>query len=436
MSKLPRLFDTALSSLRFGLSESQTPWEMAASIDAQTTAGEAGQTRVAKTAALSIPCPMVSAEQQRRDRSEQRGQFLARQDRWQDLAAEMGRVDRARDVTDAGMPLADLLSYGARADVVQTVERALNSRRHTNSDILLAGIEALEGVLAENDNDMMLASLVAQAHMDIGWAWRNVDRKRRLPARNLEAFMAHFDRAIDILAPFDIKTAASPHLAAASCALHAAGPLPGRRVEADFEQLITLDPANPAPFRAMGNYLSPRWHGSYDALELQARRIAAQTQPTWGAGGYTWVLFDCLPRDSVACANLDLDFFVEGLGDILTFSPGQHQVNLLAAYCAQAGRNAFTDTAEAQRASAGIAGCLDWIVRDHLCEVHPLIWAHAAAGFDNNLRVASAQDFAATGLRDALQSIEQVFAPEIASGLHITFTPGGYAAKPALDPQR
>jgi len=37
---------------------------------------------------------------------------------------------------------------------------------------MLAGIEELETVLAESPSDYAIATIVAHAHMDMGWSWR------------------------------------------------------------------------------------------------------------------------------------------------------------------------------------------------------------------------------------------------------------------------
>jgi hypothetical protein len=132
---------------------------------------------------------------------------------------------------------------------------------------------------------------------------------------------------------------------------------------------------------------------------------------------------------------LDDAFFIEGLHDILRLNPTQHQVNLLAAYCAMMGRAAPVACPDATRTRDRIAACAEWIVRDHLTEVHPLVWAHAAAGFDNGLRVRSPRRFAADGLRDALGFIAGIFDPEIAAGRHIVFTPDGPITDQATKPR-
>jgi hypothetical protein len=54
-----------------------------------------------------------------------------------------------------------------------------------------------------------------------------------------------------------------------------------------------------------------------------------------------------------------------------------------------------------------------------------MIWAHAAQGFANNLRVSSASRFAAAGQDDALRIIAALFKREIADGKRIVFTDEG-----------
>ena len=393
----------------------------------QMSAGPTGP-RGQKTT-LMIACPDPTREDRARDAHRLRGQFLARQDRWDTLSKELRAADDQRDATPGAMPVAELLSYGARSDVVMAAEHALLDGKPDRDIPVSAGIEALEEMLAEQREDPMRAVVVAQAHMDLGWAWRGTAPTAQVAARNREAFEAHFDRANDILAAFERDCADSPFYLAAKCALNGAGLMAQGRISRDFERLIDLQPMNPGPMRALGTYLSPRWFGSHGELELEARRTAARTQAAWGAGGYTWVMFDAIAGDPVACANLDVDFFIEGLEDILDHLPDQYCANLLAAFCAHLhpGRTTGDDKADATRARIG--NCADWIVRNHMTELHPLIWAHAAAGFANNVNVPSPRRFAAMGRRDGLQFIATLFHREIAQGRRIIFTAEGPVAE-------
>ncbi len=348
------------------------------------------------------------------------GQFLARQDRWSDLAGKIRMAERARSKTPGGMPVTDLLLFGARNDVVAAAEHAIAEGVPPGSPALLSGIGGLEAVMIEHDDDPAIALIVAWAHIDIGWAWRGSAPEDEISKNHKASFAAHFDRASKILDGFSGVELDSPALAAARCAVLPGLRDPRTRIADDYEDLIDLDPHNERHMRAMGNHLLPRWFGDYDQLELEARRTASRTQDIWGDAGYTWVMFDAAANDEGACAAMDPEFFSDGLRDILARRPNQATANLLAAYCAVSiARHGETDTATV------LSDCANWIIRDHMTELHPLVWAHAAEGFDNAAPVTSLSRFAAHGRARALQVLDDLFAEDLAKGRQIVFTPNG-----------
>ncbi len=379
---------------------------------------------------LSVPIVDHTQEEAACADARNRGQFLARQDRWKDLSAELRAADKARATTPNGMPIAELLSFGARLDVVSAMEHALSDCVSTETGPMADGILGFEEILNEYRHDPAIALVMAQTHIDVAWAWRGTGWDTIVPQLNRQRCAAHFDRAKQILEPFCGIELDSPALAATRCALLAGRRNPKARVADDYEDLIDLAPHNHRHMRALGNHLLPRWFGSYAELELEARRTAARTQDIWGAGGYTWVCFDAIATDEEACARVDVDFFIDGLRDILQARPQQEMVNLLASYCAVALRNGQGLHEEADLARGQICDAADWLIRDHLTEVHPLIWAHATDGFDNNAPVTSISRFAARGRADALHAISNLFRDEISRGQRITFTAQG----PQMDP--
>jgi len=351
-----------------------------------------------------------------------RGQFLARQERWQDLGAEIRRHDSARRATPGGSALADLLAYGARADVVRPIEAALADPGLMAAHAPRAGLSALEGVLAEHADDYGVALVVAHAHIDIGWAWRGQGWRTEVPDRHRQAFQRHFDRAGEILDRFDAFGLDSPALAAARCALLPASPEPQSRVADDYEDLIDLDPGNPRHMRGLGNHLLPRWFGDYDQLELEARRSAARTGDIWGAGGYTWVHLDALTVDPGAFLRLDVPFFVDGMRDILTHRPDEHVANLWAAFCAVTLAQPRYDAAPIAPAVRQVRSALDWILRDHLTEVHPLVWGIAARpGQASGTR----EDMARLGRDFALARIARHFDRDLRRGMRVVWDSTG-----------
>ncbi|MDQ2091543.1 hypothetical protein [Marimonas arenosa] len=373
---------------------------------------------------LILPCASESDEETSRAAVQDYGQFLARQDRWDELARLIREVDRNRDATPCAMSHAELLCYGARADVVHYMEDAI----FDGASPVLDGIEAFEEMLSEYPDEYPLAVIVALTHADIGWVWRGGDWPHEIPERNLRLFEAHFHRAAEILGAYDSVIPDAPLLAAARCTLLAGRPLPAVKLADRYEQLITLDPGNPRPMRALGVHLLPRWHGAYDQLELEARRIAAATQSTWGNGAYAWVFMDALTVDPSAARIVDTDFFLDGMRDILANRPGQHFANLLAAYAAiSMSPDRLPEGApDIQRdIRRHVHATLDWILSEYLYELHPLVWAQAAMGPDARAPLPMRKTLMRRGLVTARHAIARHFAEEIMRGTTIAFSPHG-----------
>ncbi|WP_170608055.1 hypothetical protein [Ruegeria arenilitoris] len=374
---------------------------------------------------LNIPIANMNEEEQIGHRAIERGRHLARQGFWSQLSSEMRATDKAGET----YPLTELLAFGARSDVVLAVEHALSGGAEIADYDLLCGISELEGEMNDHPDDPMIGLVVARAHIDLAWAWRGNVPEAKLPKLHLSRCTAHFDRAAAILKKCREQASNSPAIAAADCALLAGHRTDEVRTGYKFEKLIELDPYNHRHMRALGTHLLPRWFGSYETLENLALRVAASTQAIWGAGGYTWVQFDAIAHDDEACARVDVEYFLDGLRDIVTRRPNQDMINLLAAYCAITLKNQMGRHAEADEVRQQICDAADWLIRDHLTELHPLIWAHAANGFDDSLRINSAERFAAGGHRDALRAIGNLFRDELLSGTSVTFTPSGLQFK-------
>lgn len=382
-------------------------------------------------ALLSIPVCDETAEENQGARLRDRGRFMARQEMWDALGAEIRRHDRDRRATPGGTALADLLSYGARSDVVLPVETALSDPGLMSAHAPRAGMAALEEVLDDHPGDYGVALVVAQAHVDIGWAWRGQGWISEVPEKHWEAFHRHFDRAEEILDRFDAFAEDSPALAAARCALLASTPAPHDRVADDYEDLIDLDPGNPRHMRGLGNHLLPRWFGSYEQLELEARRTAARTGDIWGAGAYTWVYLDALAVDPGAFRHLEIPFFLEGMRDILMRQPDQHLANQMAAFCAVTLQQPRYEASPFAVALRDIGAALDWILRDHLTELHPLVWGVAAKGAQHNTGLLARDEVARLGRDCALARIGRHFDAELRRGMRVVFDRSGPRLEPA-----
>ncbi|WP_137699887.1 hypothetical protein [Marimonas lutisalis] len=380
---------------------------------------------------LILPCADDPAEELSRGAIQDRGQFLSRQDRWDELSELIRTADAERQATTCAMSHAELYCFGARADVVHATEEALADGVRPS----IEGIEAFEELLSEYPDDYPVAVTVALTHADIGWAWRGGDWPHEIPERNIKLFETHFDRAREILAPMVPAHPDSPLVASALCTLLIGDPAPQNRLADDYERLIDLDPRNPRPMRALGYHLLPRWFGSYDALELEARRTAARTGETWGNGAYTWVFMDALSVDPGASRIVDLDFFIDGMRDILANRPDQHFANLMAAYAAiemDPARLPKDAPDIVRKTRVAVTETLDWILAEYLFELHPLVWAQAAIGPGANTPLPRRSALVRKGVVTARQTIARHFAEELLSGTTVAFSRHGLRLYPSL----
>lgn len=380
--------------------------------------------------ALAIPTATDTTEDRLRHDMTSMGQFLARQERWDDLGHQLRDHDRARAATPAGLALSGLLAHGARADVVAPIETALTDPRLMPAHAPKGGMAALEEVLQDHAGDYGVALVVAEAYIDIGWAWRGQGWQTEVPPSHLRQFHTHFARAADILDGFDPISDDSPALAAARCALLVAAAAPRSRVCDDYEDLIDLDPQNPRHLRIYGYHLLPRWFGSYDLLAGEAARTSARLADIWGAdGGYALVLMDAVAVDPGALAVVDADRMSAGFVDILARRDDQHMVNDLAAYCAVTlTTERFRRIAEHARARA-IAANFDWILQRHLREIHPLVWGIAGQAPDRSL--PALEDLSRLGRTQALLRIARHFERDLRRGGRVVAGASGLWVEPA-----
>lgn len=392
----------------------------------------------AMTKRIILPSLPVSDEEMARATHQDLGQKLVRQEKWAELAARIEYADDCRLSTPGGEAASMLLAFGARSDVLAAAEDAI----HDGTIPDPAGVEAFEEMLGDHYGNPACALVVALTHFDIGWAWQTAIATGHVAdtAESKLRIAAHFRRANDIMAPFDPVDLDAPSVAAAQCALLAAHPQARHKLANAYEQLIDLDPDSPAYMRALGRHLLPAHFGDYEQLELEARRTAARTAEFWGAGAYAWVYLDALTHDEGALHTVDTGFFIDGLRDILARKRDQHVTNMLAAFCAIAmAPDPARDrdrparlSASADQARKNLHDCTDWILSNHLQELHPLIWSQALLPARLTPALPSRRALITKGRQAALRAIALRFADDIADGSSIAFSSSGMYRLPAL----
>ena len=372
-------------------------------------------------AGIEIPVCGAPPEQEARATLKDLGCRLVRQERWAALDAALREADSGRQLTPAGHPAAQLLCDGAVQDVAARATEAVHQGDAEGA------LEALSGFIASlgpTTHAPYMALLAASAHITTAWLWRDAPTCPLPEAQRGSALRDHMDAAHLLLRPHPPSMHDSAALAAARCAVIEVLPDPAARLAADFEALIAADPACPEHLRAYGRALRPDRLGTWPELDRTARRLAMVTRGTWGSGAYAWMWFDALSSRAEALSHVDTDLFAEGLHDILEGCPGrpvdaikhQNLANLFAGWCAalpEAPAGSGTDFAQ-------LSACLDWIVTDHLRELHPELWGHGAS-----------QGSSQAGTDVAHAVIGDLFADQLARGRSVVFTAQGIALRPA-----
>lgn len=379
---------------------------------------------------ISVPTLPISDEELARTGHHDRGQRLARQDAWDDLSEAMRTADQSRRATPGGEPAALLLADGARSDVVAAAEDALHDLVTPHPD----GLRDFATVLEEMPRDYPSGLIVALAHLDIAAAWRRFSDLRD-PTEAAAHMSYHLSEASDILKPFREAAKDTPSIAAVMAAHGAATRTPAHRLVELYEMLIDLEPGANRHMRTFGRHLLSASDGGPAAIEVAARRTAVQMEEYWGAGGYVWVYLDALALNSSTLDLVDPVFFISGLNDILERTKDQHTINLLAAFCAITMRpRPDTPTPpHAASARAQIHNFVDNILRDHLSELHPLIWSQALLSPSTPRLLPARRALISKGRQTALRVIAARLADDIATHGAIMLTESGLQRVAQLD---
>ncbi|MEC9104518.1 MAG: hypothetical protein VX878_11955 [Pseudomonadota bacterium] len=340
-----------------------------------------GQGSSAAPGAQHAPSELPVRNETRHDRGRnvyfQKGQFLARQDRWDMLGRLIAETDRTKGATPAGDSLAALLAVGARDDAVRHARGAIQGKACP----VPAGIDALTELTQDMPNTYAIFLVAARAQIDCAWAYEGQVDPYAMPRVASEAFLDRFDVASELLAQAEALAPESVEVAATKCDLLAAVPGAEDLVDALHRDVIRADPGNPGRLRSYGVHLLPRWFGSYSHLARMSETLSQEAQPIWGNQAYAWMWFDALRLDPEAAEELDVDRFLAGLDEILASSENAHLANLISAYVDGMKPAAAPDdlSAGAMAVRQHIHAALPALTARHLTELHPQVWARADA---------------------------------------------------------
>ena len=327
------------------------------------------------TQQLGLPVIDKSEEEMERAWYLHRGQKLVRQENWTQLSVEIQQFDEMRALTSGGIPISELLTRGARGDIVQPIRKSLENR---DTSPKTEGLSAYQAIADANPKDYGIAMIVAYTHMDAAWVWQHYSPQPDAEI-SLNAQHRHFKIARALLDPFDANRLNAPALAAAKCAALPAQEKPKISLTKLYETLVSLDPKTAQYLRSFGVNLLPGRFGSYEMLNAWALKALEHTRTLWGTGAYAWVYLDALRQDAGAFGVLDLNLFMEALIDILDRCGDQHTANLLAAFTAVTLVQPAPgyESLFGRRKRLQLNEAADWIIETQLREIHPLVWADA-----------------------------------------------------------
>lgn len=371
---------------------------------------------------IRLPSAPVADEDMARLSIWEHGRTLARQEAWEHLSTLVQEADAARRTTPGGQSEALILAMGAHADVVGAARDALHDRRFPSPE----GIEALRAIAEMHPQDHALSLLVALAHLRIVDAWRA--KPEMQSAISDQSIAAHLAAAEALLAPFDPLALSSPALAAVCAEWARLSARDEDAVAETYRTLVSLDPGTPQHMRAFGVALA---HDSRN-LAHAAQYISDITASSWGAGAHVWLYLDAIPLSPEGLSNMDTTAFIAGMRDILARRPDQSIVNELAAFCTLTLRPGQDLRGRAETARRTLHACQDWILREHLQELHPALWVAERDTEIAPRSQAGKRAVVTQGRLRALQSIAQHFAPELADGSTIAFSPAGMYRLPAF----
>ncbi len=297
---------------------------------------------------------------------------------WDELSKTLR--DQEKDLLSTGLnQFYETAGNAARLALAHTTTQADLCPNVTIADISPAALALLEAAQCARPKDHILAALCARAHTDAAWICRISGETEIATDQARTSIIDHSAKAANILKQFDPLEHMSPLLAEAHYHLCLGADEGEGEIRAAHQDWTDLDPANLTPYSIHGVHLLPRWYGSYDELESEARKAAARTYDILGAGAYSAFYLAVLDQDHGSFAHLDTGFFLDGLADLIEASGfDQLRVNEIAAFLYQTSRPARPVLARADRLvkaqKRALRAGMVRLIRNHLHLVYPEVW--------------------------------------------------------------
>ena len=326
---------------------------------------------------------------------------LADQGRWTELFALMRIADHDRTAAPGGRRLASLISEGARAALTRELA-------HQDWPAALTEIDHLAEVQAAHADNPMAAHLLAQAHLDYGWARRCAEPGPGVPRDVWQEFLHHVALAEATLEAFDPLEENSP-LLAGSRYLLVRGIEDGDSQCRDwYEDWSDLDPTSPEPHLTHAVHLLPQWFGTLAAFEDEARAAMKRTRHCTGVSAYALFHLAAADASGDLPPRVDVELYVAGLIDHFHATGCQYRANVVAAALTEL-HHSLGDVPAAGRRRMVVQETLDDHLRNAVREFHLSAWENGSSCIS--------------------YALSQVFAAELERGEHIYLGPEGLVGR-------
>lgn len=319
-----------------------------------------------------IRVPMVKNGEERDAYFAFAGEFepLLEQPRWPELLQRLRDCEQSRSL----FPSLDRHYLAAMEGALGPLERAIEQ----GAPAANASLALYRSIHLTHPENHLAAALYARALCLVGWLYRGSGFVQETDPAHLEKFAELHDQAATVLAPFDAIEADSPILAMACYQLVKGLPDGGQQLSRRYDDWARLDPDCLNILDEHGFLLLPRWFGTYDEIEVEARRAAARCDATIGNGAYAVFWLAAVRCEVWLLSRIEIDMFCDGIRQLLNHASSQKLANGIACGVFHLSRAVTDMTGKSLHQDEGprlrLRALLGEIYRDHICEIQQSEW--------------------------------------------------------------
>lgn len=297
---------------------------------------------------------------------------MAEEARWPQILADLRRADQEREVAPGGKRLSELISLGARRPLAVALRKG-------DGFIVDSQMKQFATLQVLNPRDYVAAHLLAQAHLDIGWAQRGDGASGELSKEDWQSFLKRTAEAEKVLEPFDPVEELSSLLAGTRYLL-VRGLEEGDELCTDwYEDWSDIDPTNWTVHATHAPHLLPEWFGNPRLFDTAAREAMARTEGDMGAAAYAIFYRSVAETVGDAPTLMDPGLMVRGLLDFQKLSGCQYRANIVAGSLTEIAHALFLEGQTGTVAFAKVKAALARQVETRLTEIHVPAWADSEA---------------------------------------------------------